>query len=215
MIKAVLFDLDGTVLASKDGIFRSASYALEQLGYAMPSEEIMQAFLGPPLSMGFKTVCGVRDEHIEEAVRLYRLYYNGGGKFEAYIYDGIRDCIETLRMHGIATYITTSKPHVYAKEILAYFNADTLFDGIYGCEFDGTRGTKEEVVQYCMETHQLTADDAVLVGDRCFDAEGARACGIPCVGVTYGYGSREELQVAGTTHIVDTAQELCSWLLHA
>ena len=208
MIKAVLFDLDGTVLASKEGIFKSAAYALTSLGYTIPTEEIMHDFLGPPLSMGFATVCGVREDDLDEAVRLYREYYNNGGKFEAYIYAGIESCIQALRQRGIATYITTSKPHIYAKEILAHFQADTWFDGVYGCEFDGTRGKKEEVVRYCMDLHGLSADEVVLVGDRHFDVYGAKACGIPCVGVTYGYGSREELSEAKAWRLIDSPQDL-------
>ncbi len=208
MIKAVMFDLDGTVIASKDGIFRSAAYALDTLGLPMPSEADMMAFLGPPLSEGFRSVCHVDESRIDEAVRLYREYYNGGGKFQAAVFDGVTECLQALKAKGIPSYITTSKPHVFAKEILSYFRTDTAFDGIYGSEFDGTRGKKSEVVSYCMEQHGLRPEEVLLVGDRHFDVNGARQCGVRCVGVTYGYGSREELEQAGAWKLIDTPMAL-------
>ncbi len=212
-MKAVMFDLDGTILASKEGIFRSAAYALSKLGLPMPLEEDMMAFLGPPLSQGFATVCHVPAERVEDAVKWYREYYNGGGKFEAYIFEGMRECLQTLRGAGIRTYITTSKPHVFAKEIMAHFDMTSLFDGIYGSEFDGTRGRKSEVVEYCMMQNGLTKDDTVLVGDRHFDVDGARKCSVDCIGVAFGYGGKSELVNAGARYVVESASELTELLM--
>ncbi len=211
--RAVLFDLDGTVLASKEGIFRSAKYALDRLGMPMPSQEEMLAFLGPPLSIGFATVCRVPEDKIDDAIRYYREYYNNGGMFEAYIYDGVLECLSALHEHDIQTYITTSKPQVYARKILRHFSADSAFDDIYGCELDGTRSHKAEVVNYCLENNRLTADEVLLVGDRYLDVNGARKCGVNCVGVTYGYGSEAELLDAGAAFVVHTASELQTLLL--
>jgi len=208
MIKAVLFDLDGTVLASRKGVYRSAAYALDRLGYAMPDDDAMLAFLGPPLSDGFRTVCHVKDADIDSAIRLYREYYNGGGKFEAELFEGVVDCLHQLREKGYALFITTSKPHVFAKEILDHFNALALFDGVYGSEFDGTRGRKSEVVQFCLSQHSLSVAEAVLVGDRHFDVHGAHKCHMRCVGVTYGYGSPEELTEAGADALIAFPSDL-------
>ncbi len=151
MKSVVLFDLDGTVLNSKRGIFRSASYAMERLSLPMPDEREMMAFLGPPLSDGFAQVCRVPEERVTDAVRLYREYYNGGGKFEASIYDGIPSLLQSLRKAGARCFITTSKPHIFARQILEHFGIADLFDGIYGAEMDGTRGKKSEVLAYCLE----------------------------------------------------------------
>ena len=197
MKSVVLFDLDGTVIDSKRGIFRSASCALEKLSLPMPDEREMMAFLGPPLSDGFSQVCHVPEMLVADAVRLYREYYNGGGKFEATVYDGVADLLKALRAMGKNCYITTSKPHIFARQILEHFGVASLFEGIYGAEMDGTRGKKSEVVAYCLEQNGVSARDAVLVGDRHFDVYGAKALSIPCVGVLYGYGSTEELESAG------------------
>lgn len=206
--RAVLFDLDGTVLASKEGIFRSASYALNRLSMSMPSEMEMLAFLGPPLAEGFGKVCHVPAEQIDDAIRYYREYYNNGGMFEAYIYEGIDSCLESLRKHGVKTYITTSKPRVYAEKILKRFDMDKAFDAIYGCELDGTRSHKSEVVAYCLADNDLSSSEVLLVGDRHFDVYGAAECGVDCVGVTYGYGTERELRDAGTAYIAKTTREL-------
>lgn len=208
MKKAILFDLDGTVLDSKPGIFRSAAYALGKLSLPMPDETAMMEFLGPPLSDGFATVCHVPQKQIEEAVRLYREYYNSGGKFEASIYNGLRELLISLQKQGKCCCITTSKPHVFAREILEHFGMAELFNGIYGSEFDGTRGRKSEVVAYCLEQQGLTAADVILVGDRHFDVNGAKMLGIPCVAVLYGYGNEEELRGAEAAYIVRTTTEL-------
>lgn len=213
MKSLILFDLDGTVLDSKPGIFRSAKYALDALDYPMPDDVTMMEFLGPPLSDGFANVCGVREEQVADAVRLYREYYNGGGKFEATIYDGVRELLVALRQQGKCCCITTSKPHLFARQILEHFEMADLFDGIYGAEMDGTRGKKAEVVAYCLEQQSFTAEDAVLVGDRHFDVNGAKALGIPCVGVLYGYGTKDELESAGAAALAETAEELLGILL--
>lgn len=213
MKKAVLWDLDGTVLASKRGVFRSIAYALEKLLLPMPSEEELLAFLGPPLSEGFPKVCHVPEALVEDAIRLYREYYNSGGKFEAEIFDGVPDVLRTLKAVGVSCYITTSKPRVFAKQILDHFGVLELFDGIYGSELDGSRSRKDEVLRYCMEQQNLNAQDVILVGDRRYDVNGAAELSIPCVGVLFGYGSREELEKAGATYIVENADELKALLL--
>lgn len=208
MKSLILFDLDGTVLDSKPGIFHSVAYALDKLELPMPDEVTLMDFLGPPLSDGFARVCRVDEERVADAVRLYREYYNGGGKFEAAIYDGVRELLIALRQQGKRCCITTSKPHIFARQILEHFDMADLFDGIYGAEMDGTRGKKAEVVAYCLEQQGFTAEDAVLVGDRHFDVNGAKALGIPCVGVLYGYGTKEELEEAGAAALAHTAEDV-------
>lgn len=215
MKQVVLFDLDGTVLDSKSGIFHSASYALERLGLPMPPITEMMAFLGPPLSEGFLRVCHVPQESVDEAVRLYRENYTlNNGMFDACIYDGVRELLIALREQGKRCYITTSKPQVYAKRILEHFDAVHLFDGVYGCELDGTRGHKSEVIAYCLAQENLNSNDAVLIGDRHFDVSGAKMFDIPCVGVLYGYGTREELVHAGAAFVAETTEDVYDFVMN-
>ncbi len=214
MKKAVLFDLDGTILASQPGIYRSIAYALQKLSLPMPDERELIAFLGPPLTIGFSQVCHVPEEQVDDAVKFYREYYNNGGMFEAYIYEGLPDVLNSLTENNIQCFITTSKPEVFAKRILAHFGIDTLFTDIYGSELNGDRVHKADVLRYCLEQQNLTADDVVLVGDRMYDAVGAADVGIPCIGITYGYGTREELEEAGATMVLDSAEEICAIVLN-
>ena len=208
MKSVVLFDLDGTVIDSKPGIFRSAAYAMENLSLPMPDERDMMAFLGPPLADGFSQVCNVPEERVADAVRLYREYYNGGGKFEASVYCGVEELLKALHKEGMRCFITTSKPHIFARQILEHFGIAELFDGVYGAEMDGTRGKKSEVVAYCLEQNGVCAHESVLVGDRNFDVTGAKAFGIPCIGVLYGYGTREELETAGAAALALCAADV-------
>ena len=213
MKKAILFDLDGTVLASKEGVFNSVSHALTKLSLPMPSEAELMAFLGPPIQEGFARVCRVPHDLVDEAIRCYREYYNGGGKFEAEIYKGIADLLNVLRNNGKRCYITTSKPQVFAREILEHFDMADAFDGIYGSELDGTRGEKADVLRYCLAQQGLSAQDAVLVGDRYFDVNGAKEVGMDCIGILYGYGEEEELRAAGATYIAADTTALQKLLL--
>ena len=181
---------------------------MEKLALPMPDEREMMAFLGPPLSDGFAQVCRVPEERVADAVRLYREYYNGGGKFEASVYHGVTDLLKVLRAAGKRCFITTSKPHLFARQILEHFAIADLFDGIYGAEMDGTRGKKSDVIAYCLEQNGVATRDAVLVGDRHFDVNGANALSVPCIGVLYGYGTKEELKTAGAVAIADDPGEV-------
>ena len=213
MKQAILFDLDGTVLASKPGVFRSVTYALNKLSLPIPSEDELMSFLGPPIQEGFSRVCRVPHELVNDAIYYYRKYYNSGGKFEAEIYDGLRDLMKVLRNNGKRCCITTSKPQVFAREILSHFDMDTAFDGIYGSELNGTRGEKAEVLRYCLKQQTISAEDAILVGDRYFDVNGAKEVGMDCVGILYGYGTEEELRTAGADYIAADTNALQELLL--
>lgn len=206
MIEAVLWDLDGTVLDSKPGVFRSIEFALQSLNLPIPDETTRNAFLGPPIDQGFRFVCNVPEERVAQAIDLYRQYYNAGGKFEAAIYPGVEETVRALKQIGVRHYITTSKPRVFAEQILAHFGLSSLFDGVYGSELDGTRSSKSAVLEYCIACEKLDKNAIVLVGDRSFDVKGAAKFGIPCIGVLYGYGDVSEFETA--FRVIETPDQL-------
>ena len=210
--RAVVFDLDGTLTDSGEGIKNSARYAFERLGLPVPPETELRKMVGPPLSVGF-SVLGVPQKQIPEAVRLYRERYNeGGGKYENRVYDGIGDCLNALKTAGMRLYVGTSKPEPLAKEILSGFHLASYFDYIAGATWDGSRQNKDDVLAYLLSVIG-GADGAVMVGDTHYDVRGAHARNLPCIGVTWGYGTREELQNAGADALSDTPEKLLTILL--
>ena len=206
----VIFDLDGTLTDSGEGIKNSAKYAFERLGLPVPAETELRKMVGPPLSVGFSAL-GVPEALISEAVRLYRERYNeGGGKYENRVYDGIEDCLGALKAAGCRLFVGTSKPEPLAREILSDFHLAPYFDYIAGATWDKTRQNKDDVLRYLLSV--AGADGAVMVGDTHYDVTGAHARTLPCIGVTWGYGTREELQAAGADAIVDTPEELLQYV---
>ena len=204
--KTILFDLDGTLTDSGEGILNSAAYALEQLGVPVPSREEMRVFVGPPLHETFVKF-GVPQELAEEAVRLYRVRYIPIGKFENTPYPGIRELLEKLQSQGHKLYVATSKPEEMSVEILNHFDLAKYFTRICGASMDTSRSSKSAVIAYLLqETGE--GENVVMVGDTEFDVLGAKAHGIPAIGVSWGYGTVESMETAGAVAIADTMEEL-------
>ncbi len=211
MEKAVLFDLDGTLTDSGEGIINCAVYALEHFGLPVPSREEMRVFVGPPLHETFMKF-GVAPEQAEEAVRVYRQRYIPIGKFENTPYPGIRELLESLKTAGYKLYVATSKPETTSVEILEHFDLAKYFDRICGASMDLSRNSKEAVIAYLLEENGK-GRDMVMVGDTKFDVIGAKAHGIPCIGVSWGYGEVADMETAGAVAIAHTTQELLEMLL--
>ncbi len=197
MISTVFLDLDGTLTDSRRGILSGASYALRELGIAVPWSEVTTEFIGPPLYDSFRKYYSLSDADARRAVALYREYYGREGLFENEVYPGIPEMLASLKEAGLHLYLATGKPHPYANRIVSHFGLDAYLDGVYGAEFDGTRGDKAELLTYAMERVGVGPSEAVMVGDRRFDMEGALRVGAVPVGALWGYGSREELTSAG------------------
>ena len=209
--KYVLFDLDGTLTDSGEGIMNSGRYALEQLGLAVPDPQELRKMVGPPLGTAFPLL-GVPEDQVEEAIRLYRERYNNqGGKYQNAVYPGIETMLVQLRRLGYKLYVATSKPEALAKEILTGFKLDTYFEYIAGATFDHTRENKSDVLKYLLEMTGNAAD-SVMVGDTHYDVIGAHDQGLACIGVSWGYGAREDMQTAGAVTIVDSTEELLEYL---
>lgn len=203
---AIFFDLDGTLTDSSEGITKCAQLALSHFGIPVPDTDALKVFIGPPLRETFPRF-GVPEERVEEAVSVFRSRYTTVGKFENRPYDGIRQVLETLLERGLKLYVATSKPQETAVEILDKFDLSRYFRLICGATMDGKRDSKESVIAYLLE-QTGTGEKAVMVGDTAYDVIGANAFSIPTIGVSWGFGSREEMEVAGAVSVVDTMAEL-------
>lgn len=210
MAKTILFDLDGTLTDSGEGILNCAELALRHFGLPVPSREVMRVFVGPPLHDTFVKF-GVPEEKAEEAVAVYRSRYTTVGKFENTPYPGVHEMLQALRDRGHTLLVATSKPEGMSKEIMDKFDLSKYFQRICGASLDRSRSSKEEVIAYLLEMNG-TAENMVMVGDTAFDVLGAAAHGIPAIGVSWGYGSVEEMRKAGAVAISNTMEELLSLL---
>ncbi len=212
--KYILFDLDGTLTDSGPGIMNSVIYALERFNIKVADRNTLRPFIGPPLTDSFQRFMGSSREEAEKAVAYYREYYTDKGMFENTVYDGVPRLLETLLKQDMHLILTTSKPEVYAKQIMEHFDLARYFEMIAGSCLDGTRGKKAEVIRYALENRAITdLSKTIIVGDREHDVMGAKATGISSLGVLYGYGDREELEHAGADYIAETVADIGKILL--
>jgi len=213
MIRNILFDLDGTLVDSKAGIFHSIHYALDKMGIAMPEEKVLMRFLGPPLVYSFQEYIGMSEEDAVRAVALYREYYSPTGMFEFTLYPGVETMLKKLTASGRRCYLATSKPEVYAEKILKKAGIRDYFTEITGSLIPKGRDDKEEVITFLLEKAGIRAEESVMVGDRFYDIEGAHKVGLAAIGVGYGFGSLKELNRAGAEITVNSCKELTSVIL--
>ena len=211
MAKSILFDLDGTLTDSGEGIINCASLALEHFGIPVPDRETMRVFVGPPLDKSFREF-GVPADRTDEAIRVYRSRYIPIGKFENVHYPGIREMLESLKGEGCRLFVATSKPEKMSVEILEHFDLAKYFDGICGATLDGSRSTKEDVIEYLIRENGR-ASHMLMVGDTVYDILGAKAHGIPAIGVDWGYGETEDMINAGAAAIAYDPLQLLELLM--
>lgn len=207
---AIFFDLDGTLTDSEEGIINCVQLALRHYGLPAEDRQALRAFVGPPLRESFPKF-GVPQDKIEEALALFRGRYHTVGKFENTPYPGIRALLVRLKEDGFPLYVATSKPETTAVEILTKFGLDGFFIRICGASMDSSRDSKEDVLHYLMASLPQGLP-ALMIGDTVYDVEGAAACGLSTVGVSWGYGSVSEMEKAGAKAIVHTPEELYSLL---
>ena len=209
----ILFDLDGTLIESAEGVRVSLEHALKTLGLPCPDLSDYTRYVGPPLEDTFRGMCAVPEPLIPKGMQLYREYYNEVGINHNRIYDGMTEVLDALREGGCKLTICTSK-----NEPVACFVADTLglrshLDAVCGSTLDGTRRAKADIIPYALQTLGCTDKaKAVMIGDTHFDAQGAIAAGVDYIGVTYGYGTRESMEAVGATMFADSPFELLSHL---
>lgn len=206
--QTILFDLDGTLTDPKVGITRSVAYALAQEGITVADLDSLCPFIGPPLKDSFMNYYHFNEKQALLAIKNYRVYFVKQGMLENEVYPGIKMLLKTLCNQGKTLYVATSKPAVYAKEILEHFELAPYFKAIYGSELDGTRSKKGDVIQYAITQEQLAISDCVMVGDRKHDILGAHENQMEAIGVLYGYGDEQELREAGAERIIATIEDL-------
>lgn len=210
----ILFDLDGTISDPKEGITKSVQYALQKLGKEEPDLDKLERFIGPPLQESFPKYYGYNEEITNQAIALYRKRFSQSGMFENELYPSISMLLDLLQKEGCILIVATSKPTIFAETILKYFQIEQYFTQIIGSNLDGTRTSKTEIIQYIVDlypSYQLS--DFVMIGDREHDIIGAKNVGIDSIGVTYGYGSYEELHKANATYIVESIDQLTDILI--
>ncbi len=211
--KVILFDLDGTITDPKIGITKSFQYALQHFGIQVDNLDALEPVIGPPLKKSFSEFYHLSEDQIERAIEKYRERFSTVGLYENEIYDGMENLLKELSEAGYILEIASSKPTVFVEKICEHFKIKQYFTHIVGSFLDGRRGEKEEVVEKAIRLSKATPDHIIMVGDRIYDVIGAHKKGIAVIGVSYGYGGRQELEEAGADVIVDTVAQLREKLL--
>jgi phosphoglycolate phosphatase len=208
-LPALIFDLDGTLTDPRQGIIRCLLHALQESGVEAPPGDLTR-FIGPPLLDTLTTLTGSAARG-EAALAAYRREYAAGGLLENELYPGIETALQLIAKRAPALFVATSKPRVFAERIVAHFGLAVHFASIYGPELTGELSDKADLLRHLIDRERLSAADIVMIGDREHDVLAARANGVRSIGVTWGFGSREELERAGADHIVDSPEELAAW----
>lgn len=207
----LLFDLDGTLTNPFQGITNCISYALERMGRSSPPGEELTWCIGPPLKNSFAKLLDTDDMALaQKALAFYRERFGSVGLFENEVYDGIPEALETLKTKGHTLYLSTAKPRVYAERIMDHFGLSRYFRHLYGAELDGTRNDKTSLISHILKTESIPASEAVMIGDRKYDMIGAKENDVHGVGVLWGYGTKDELEISGASAFIETPYNLCT-----
>ena len=209
MYQNILFDLDGTLTNSAEGITNSVVYALKKWNIKVEDKRELYKFIGPPLTDSLKKYYQFSEEESKRAVEYYREYFSVKGLYENEVYDGISDLLAELKRRNKTLILATSKPEEYAVRILKYFHLYDYFDFVAGASMDGTRSTKGDVIRYALESCRICdVSSSVMVGDREYDVLGAKRAGMDSIGVLYGFGNYEELKQAGAVYLAETVEDV-------
>lgn len=204
--RVILFDLDGTLTDSAPGIIRCVEESLRPFGVTV-DPAVVTGFIGPPLTWSYPHYCGLTPEETTRAVALFQERYARAGKFENSVYAGIPETLAALRGRGYVLGVATSKPEVFAKEIIGHFALDGNFDVIAGSELD-EGGTKADVIRAALAALNATPEETAMVGDRRHDMIGAREVGATGVGALWGFGDEQELTESGAAALAATPADL-------
>lgn len=205
-----LFDLDGTITDSEMGITNSVKHALKKYGIEETDQDKLRKFVGPPLADSFMKYYGFTKEQAQKGIEYYREYYTNGGMFENEVYDGIPELLQKLKDAGKVLIVATSKPELFAKQILDHFDLSKYFDCIAGASMDESRVNKDEVIAYALDLYGVSEHkkEMVMIGDREHDIFGAKKNDLDSIGVLFGFGDLNELKAAGADYIVEHPLEI-------
>lgn len=206
---AVIFDFDGTICDTGEGILKSAKYALDAFGYKTPDDyHVLTCFIGPPLLVTFQEEFGADANQAEELVKKFRERYTNIGLYESELYDGVKELLARLKDDGIKIGIASSKPQAYVEKLLEKFNVIKYFDSICAVSFTADCETKASIISRCLAELDAKGNEAIVVGDRKFDIEGAKSNYIDSVAVLWGYGNKIEFAEAGAKFIVEKVDDI-------
>lgn len=204
-MKKALFDLDGTITASGEGIKKGAAFALNKIKVKAIPEDKLDFFIGPPLKDCF-TLCNVSEDKLDEAIFYFRSYYEKQGKYESYVYDGIVDLFSSLKEKNYKIFVCTSKGRGLALDIIRHFDLLDYIDDIYGALYDGSKAKKGDIIKQCLDEYGY--EQSVMIGDTYLDINGAKENHIPSIGVSYGYGDKMKLVESLPNSIVNNVFSL-------
>ena len=213
--KNILFDFDGTLMDTSEGIFASFDYALTKMKIPLPSRDFYKKLIGPPLKDTFMNTFSLDEENAGKAMAFYREHYTPAGVYQVKVYEGIKQMLETLCKKGKRLFVASSKPEVYIRELLQKHSLDSYFEFAGGSDMEETRVKKNEIIEYVLSSCNIGCEqkaECVMAGDRKYDVKGASLAGIKCIGVTWGFGSEEELEEAGAVAVVHSVGELAQAL---
>lgn len=213
--RVLLFDLDGTLTDPKEGITKCVQYALEYMGIKEDNLDEFEKFIGPPLDNSFREFYGMSDEDAWKAVAKYRERFNKVGKYENFVYDGMKALLTNLRKGSCLIAVATSKPEDMARDILDKFELTEYFDEIVGSDYEGRLHEKYQVILEALKRLDIPKeqfDKVLMIGDRKYDIIGGKLAGVATMGVRYGYAPKGELEENGADYIVDTVEALDKWL---
>ncbi len=209
----LLFDLDGTLTDSRPGIISGIQHALGVMGLPVPPEHSLLRFIGPPTHDAFRELLSSSDPELNaRAIGIYRERYAKQGLYENSVYPGVAEGLAALREAGATLFVATSKPQVFARQIIDHFGLAQYFVTVYGSELSGERSNKGDLIAHVLTQEGLT-NDAWMIGDRLHDIRGAKLNGLRSAGVLWGYGSRDELSEAGADATFANMQELVEALI--
>ncbi|MBQ7545694.1 MAG: HAD hydrolase-like protein [Clostridia bacterium] len=205
----ILFDFDGTLADTAEGIFESVQYALRKMGLPQADIQTMRRFIGPPLPYSFSQFIGLSPDEAEQAVLYYRENYAAGGKYKLSFYPGMLQLLRDLRDAGKNVCIASAKPDLFIRQILEYYKIDGLFTCVQGAPMQEQSSDKSSVIRSVM--NRCNAEDkrtVLMVGDTAYDIRAAKKVGIDSAGVLYGYGSRAELAAEGAEYLAQDVEDL-------